>query len=121
MACLTKRQRQAKHQRASGGQIFNNGLVKDLLEVTLDPDYQPTDSDDHATDSETYSTNFGMAFSFLDDSEVKEESIGGDESGEESADDIVCTGMKRRRNGDFGDALVQFKAEETGDYIEKCA
>ena len=65
-----------------------------------------------------------MAFSFLDDSEVEEKSIGGDESsesGEESADDIVCTGMKRRRNRDFGDALVQFKAEETGDYIEKCA
>ncbi|KAI6146736.1 hypothetical protein BKA82DRAFT_10201 [Pisolithus tinctorius] len=82
--------------------------------------------DSDGTDSETYSdysTN-GMAFSFLDDSEVEEESMDSDKSSdsrEELADDIICTGMRKWSAGNPRDALAQFEAEETGDYLEKCA
>ncbi|KAF9225672.1 hypothetical protein BS17DRAFT_807259 [Gyrodon lividus] len=33
-------QKQAWCQRASSNKYFNNGLIEDLLEVFMDPDYQ---------------------------------------------------------------------------------
>ncbi|KAG1843738.1 hypothetical protein C8R48DRAFT_780576 [Suillus tomentosus] len=37
----TKRQKQAKQQYASSSRCFDNGLIEDVFEVFLDPDYVP--------------------------------------------------------------------------------
>ena len=52
MVCLTKRRGQGRHQQTPRRKVFDTWITKDLLEVTLDPTYQPR-SDDNS-DSHTF-------------------------------------------------------------------
>ena len=61
----TKKQKQAKQQHASRGKYFHNGLVEDLLDITIDPNYQPNEEDISKTDSDS-STVLDMAFCLID-------------------------------------------------------
>ncbi|KAI6138245.1 hypothetical protein BKA82DRAFT_28230 [Pisolithus tinctorius] len=102
MPPLTKKQKQARQQQASGTKYFDNGLVEDLLDISLDPSYEPDSGlqdDWDATDSDCSIVN-NMSFSLLD-CNVQES----DGSGECKAQDDI----------------VKFKAEDTLDYVEKCA
>ncbi|KIO02003.1 hypothetical protein M404DRAFT_28230 [Pisolithus tinctorius Marx 270] len=102
MPPLTKKQKQARQQQASGTKYFDNGLVEDLLDISLDPSYEPDSGlqdDWDATDSDCSIVN-DMSFSLLD-CNVQES----DGSGECKAQDDI----------------VKFKAEDTLDYVEKCA
>ncbi|KAH7881694.1 hypothetical protein F5I97DRAFT_1933136 [Phlebopus sp. FC_14] len=115
----TKRQKQAKRQRASGAKVFNSGFIEDLLEIAIDPDYQlDATSDSNEADSDTHSVT-DMSFNLMDDSEIDEESTDSDgssvQSVGESDEDIVYTG-KRKIDQDF----VEFEGEETSDYVENC-
>ncbi|KAG1898869.1 uncharacterized protein F5891DRAFT_1190358 [Suillus fuscotomentosus] len=49
----TKRQKQAKQQYASSSRCFDNGLIKDVFEVFLDPDYVPVSDAESEADSES--------------------------------------------------------------------
>ena len=65
MPPLAKRACQAKCQRASGGKVFDMGLVEELLDSNNNPTYSagsPTDDSEANPDEE-----FSWAFSFLDD------------------------------------------------------
>ncbi|KAF9223012.1 hypothetical protein BS17DRAFT_767390 [Gyrodon lividus] len=122
MPPLTKKQKQAKHQRASGTKYFNNGLIEDLLDIALDPDYQPNDKDD-ASDSDTPSVEV-MAFSLMDDVHStigSVDSTDSDESLEELDDETICIGEKQKGQDDFEEAPTVFEAEEPSDYVEQCA
>ncbi|KAI6138250.1 hypothetical protein BKA82DRAFT_4021275 [Pisolithus tinctorius] len=102
MPPLMKKQKQARQQQASGTKYFDNGLVEDLLDISLDPSYEPDSGlqdDWDATDSDCSIVN-DMSFSLLD-CNVQES----DGSGECKAQDDI----------------VKFKAEDTLDYVEKCA
>ncbi|KAF8526566.1 hypothetical protein BU17DRAFT_62059 [Hysterangium stoloniferum] len=108
MAPPTRRQKHAKSQWTHGAKCFNNGLIEDLLDIVLDPDYEPNDGSD-SEDEVHFETHIGgMSFSLMDDSEVEEESVDGDKSG------------KKRNHWHEGD-LDEFVAEETVDYTEQCA
>jgi len=115
MPPLTKRQKQAKRQCTSGTKYFDNGLVDDLLDLTLDPNYQPLDSEDDfdATDSDC-----SMSFSLLDCNVQESDGSESDHwSSDESGSDI-CTGEKRKHQEDI---LTEFEIEATPDYVEMCA
>ena len=45
MPPLTKRQKQAKCQQASRAKGFSSSLIEDLLNVKMDPNYEPDDND----------------------------------------------------------------------------
>ena len=124
MPPLTKRQKQAKQQRASSAKCFSNALIEDLLEVYLDPDYLPetdgkSDTDSNSSDSDSRT----LSFSLID--EVEEVSDGNSESTsdcEASMETMVnITGEKRKEREDILDILAAFEAEETVDFAEKCA
>lgn len=103
----TKRQKQAKQQRTSGSKSFHNGLVEDLLEITMDLNYQLDSQDD--SDDEDSSTVGDMLFSLLD-CNIEDES---------DSDDIVCVG--ERKGGNDKGTLEEFEAEDAPDYAEECA
>ncbi|KAG2743880.1 hypothetical protein P692DRAFT_20895795 [Suillus brevipes Sb2] len=97
----TKRQKQAKQQYASSSRCFDNGLIEDVFEVFLDPDYVPVSDAESEADSES---DFNGALSFsLIDGNIGEVSDNESESDDEAAMEIVV------------------EAEETVDYAEGCA
>ncbi|KAG1885935.1 uncharacterized protein F5891DRAFT_1084862 [Suillus fuscotomentosus] len=97
----TKRQKQAKQQYASSSRCFDNGLIEDVFEVFLDPDYVPVSDAESEADSES---DFNGALSFsLIDGNIGEVSDNESELDDEAAMEIVV------------------KAEETVDYAEGCA
>ncbi|KAG2033894.1 hypothetical protein BDR03DRAFT_1094091 [Suillus americanus] len=97
----TKRQKQAKQQYASSSRCFDNGLIEDVFEVFLDPDYVPASDAESEADSES---DFNGALSFsLIDGNIGEVSDNESESDDEAAMEIVV------------------EAEETVDYAEGCA
>lgn len=112
----TKRQKQAKQQRTSGLRSFHNGLVEDLLEITMDPDYQ-LDSQDANSDNEDSFAVGDMSFSLLDCNIEDELEQCSDKS---DSVDIVCVGEKRKCSNDKG-ILEEFEAEDAPDYAEECA
>jgi hypothetical protein len=78
----TERQKQAK-QRASSSRWFDNGLIEDVLEVSLDPDYVPLSDLESEVDSES---NFNGALSFsLIDNDITEASDNKSKSNDEVA------------------------------------
>jgi len=109
----TKRQKQAKQQCASGIKYFDNGLVQDLLDIAVDPDYQLDGQDESETTDSDHSTVDGMSFNFFDFNLPEELT---DHAEELPADDIVCTGEKRINLG------MDLDAEDNApDYAEQCA
>ena len=126
MARPTKQQRQAKLQRASSAKAFDNGFVENLLEIALDPDYQPESDTEDRSNADLPETN-EMSFCLMDDIDSKDGADDTDEDNLESEVDpeITCIGVSKRRrmgNDELEDALAQFEAaEETDDYVEKCA
>lgn len=111
----TKKQKQAKQQRASGGKYFHNGLVEDMLDITIDPNYQPNQKDDSETDSDS-STVVDMAFCLIDH-DIGDES----ESSEGSDDEVICIGEKRKIDDDQKEVLDELETQDSLDYMEKCA
>ncbi|KAG1828908.1 hypothetical protein EV424DRAFT_1344449 [Suillus variegatus] len=114
----TKRQKQAKQQHASSLRCFDNGLIEDVLEVFLDPDYVPVSDAESEADSES---NFNGALSFsLIDGNIGDASDNESESDDEAAMEIVvhATGEKRKSREDLLETLAEFEAEETVDYAE---
>ncbi|KAG1794945.1 hypothetical protein EV424DRAFT_1353732 [Suillus variegatus] len=114
----TKRQKQAKQQHASSSRCFDNGLIEDVLEVFLDPDYVPVSDAESEADSES---NFNGALSFsLIDGNIGDASDNESESDDEAAMEIVvhATGEKRKSREDLLETLAEFEAEETVDYAE---
>ena len=116
----TKRQKQARQQRASGAKCFHDGLVEDLLEMAMDPNYYQLDRQDANSDEdnkEDSSTVGDMSFSLFDCT-VEGES---EPCSEESDIDIICTGEKRKGCNDLEGVLEEFGAEDAPDYMEECA
>ncbi|KAG1882691.1 hypothetical protein F4604DRAFT_1678201 [Suillus subluteus] len=117
----TKRQKQAKQQYASSLRHFDNGLMEDVLEVFLDPDYVPVSDAKSEADSES---NFNGALSFsLIDGDIAKASDNESMSDDEAAMEVVvhAMGEKRKSREDLLDTLAGFEAEETVDYAEECA
>ncbi|KAL4079930.1 hypothetical protein V8B97DRAFT_2020682 [Scleroderma yunnanense] len=86
--------KQAQHQHVSGTKYFNSDLVDDLLDITLNPNYQPDFNHDlDATDSDC-SVVKDMSFSLLD-----------------------CNIQESDGNA----ILTEFEIEHTPDYAEMCA
>jgi len=113
----TKKQKKAKQQCVSGGKYFHNGLVEDLLDITIDPNYQSNEEDYSETDSEGSSTVMDMAFCLID------HDIGDElESSECSDDEVVCTGEKRKTDGDWQEEVLdELETQGSLDYVEECA
>ncbi|KAF8546589.1 hypothetical protein OG21DRAFT_1527734 [Imleria badia] len=107
----TKRQRQAKQ----------HGFIQDLLDVALDPDYQPESDVEHPnssdTDSESLASNV-MSFSMMDNSDIpSEDGVGDSDDDEESDAEITYIGFsKRQRTGSH-----EFTNTVADDYVERCA
>jgi len=129
MTHLTKHQRQAKQQQASKVKAFDSGVIQDLLDVALNPDYQPeSDVEHHSSDSDTNSlVSNGMSFSLMNSSNIAlEDGVGNSNDDKESDAKITCIDVsKQQRTGShskFANTVVQFKAvHKTDYYVERCA
>ncbi|KAG1854906.1 hypothetical protein F4604DRAFT_1685912 [Suillus subluteus] len=117
----TKRQKQAMQQYASSSRRFDNGLIEDVLEVFLDPDYVSVSDAKSEADSES-KFNGALSFSLIDGN-IGEASDNKSESDDEAAMEIVvhATGEKWKSREDLLETLAEFEAEETVDYAEGCA
>ena len=119
-----KRQRQAKQQRASQAKAFDSGFIEDLLEITLDQDYQPESEPDIDSESHCSDADFDLSINLMDNSEIEEDM--GDSDDEES--DVDSPGLDVSKwqwiGDDLTNAIAQYQAadnSETDDYVAICA
>ena len=128
----TKRQRQAKQQRASRAKAFDSGFIEGLLEITLDQDYQPESEPDIDSESESHCSdaNFDLSFNLMDTSEIEEDMGDSDDEESDVDSEVACTGpgldvSKWQWIGDdLTNAIAQYQAadnSETDDYVAICA
>ena len=118
----TKRQRQAKQQRASKVKAFGSGFIQDLPDVALDLNYQPESDVEHLNSSDTDSlASNGMSFSLMDNSDIaSEDGVGDSDDDEESDAEITCIGVsKQQRTGSH--EFAQFKVTNKTDDVKRCA
>lgn len=112
----TKRQRQAKCQRATGRKTFDTGFIQDPLEVTTDPNYLPESDVDGLSDTDSTRSS-EISFTFLDESGIEDEPDNSD-SNEDSTQD---SGSDSGSNLDLARKRMRTGAEETRDYVEQHA
>ncbi|KAF8836952.1 hypothetical protein BDN67DRAFT_973539, partial [Paxillus ammoniavirescens] len=83
-------QKQARCQRASSNKYFNNGLIEDLLEVSIDPDHQHNTESEGESDCDSINDLFDGALSFsLIDGEVRDARSGEDSGSEVENDETL--------------------------------